>query len=237
MKEDNQTKPPPYLSFTTFMNFLASLKNGVIPARIDKTLMVGQSGATQSYLMSSLRFFDLIDANGAPRPELETLVMSQGDERKKIWKPIFEKGYEAIIGDLNLETSTVGMLHEKFSAQGLAGQTVKKCHSFFAAAAKEAGIPLAPQLEPNTRGSGTGGRRRKKASPPAKPGANEPDEFVDENGSAGGGQKDTIFSTLFLDSKGERQVKVKAPTSVTNAELERIKNWLTFQLIVSGGEG
>ena len=232
MNEDNLVKPPPYLSFTTFKNFLASLKNGAIPARIDKTLMVGQSGATQSYLMSSLRFFDLIDANGAPRPELKTLVTNEGDERKNIWKPIFEKGYEPIIGDLNLETATVGMLHEKFSAQGLAGETVKKCHSFFAAAAKEAGIPLAPQLEPNTRGGGAGGRRRKKASPSiAKLGTIKIDEFADQNASAGGAQKNKV-STLLLDSKGEREVKVQAPASITKAELDRIQKWLSFQLIV-----
>ena len=187
MKEENQTKPPPYLSFTTFKNFLATLKNGVIPARIDKTLMLGQSGATQSYLMSTLRFFDLIDSTGAPKPELKALVTSEGDERQKIWKPIFEKGYEPIIGNLNLETATVGMLHEKISRHGLAGETVKKSHSFFAAAAKEAGVPLAPQLEPNARGSGSGGRRRKKPSPP-KPTGGEPDDVFDENGSDGGEQ-------------------------------------------------
>ena len=90
--------------------------------------MVGQSGATQSYLMASLRFFDLIDSNGAPKPELKALVTNEGDERQKIWKPIFEKGYEPIIGDLNLQTATVGMLHDKFSAHGLASETVKKCH-------------------------------------------------------------------------------------------------------------
>jgi hypothetical protein len=235
MNEDNQAKPPPYLSFTTLKNFLASLKNGAIPARIDKTLMVGQSGATQSYLMSSLRFFDLIDANGAPRPELKTLVMSEGDERKKIWKPIFEKGYEPIIGDLNLETATVGMLHEKFSAQGLAGETVKKCHSFFAAAAKEAGIPLAPQLEPNARGSGAGGRRRKKVSPTvAKLNITDVDDFTDPNPSDST-RKDKV-STLLLDSKGEREVKVKAPLSITKAELDRIQKWLSFQLIVEDQE-
>jgi hypothetical protein len=228
MKEDNQTKPPPYLSFTTFKNFLASLKNGVIPARIDKTLMVGQSGATQSYLMSSLRFFDLIDSNGAPRPELKTLVTSEGDERKKIWKPIFEKGYKPIIGDLNLETATVGMLHEKFSAQGLAGQTVKKCHSFFAAAAKEAGIPLAPQLEPNTRGSGAG-RRRKKAPSITKLGKTEVDEFGSETN--GNGKEKTRIYTLPLGNN--RSVNLQAPDTITKSELERIQKWVSFQLIVS----
>jgi hypothetical protein len=231
MNEDNQTKPPPYLSYTTFKNFLASLKNGVIPARIDKTLMVGQSGATQSYLMSSLRFFDLINANGAPQPELKSLVMSEGDERQKIWRPIFEKGFKPIIGDLNLETATVGMLHEKFSDQGLAGQTVKKCHSFFAAAAKEAGVPLAPQLEPNTRGSGGGGRRRKK-TPPAKPSGGDPDEFATEDETNGGDKEPMQISSLLLDKSGKRSVKLKAPATVTKSELERIQKWLSFQLIV-----
>ena len=232
MKEDNQTKPP-YLSDTTFKNFLASLKNGVIPARIDKTLMVGQSGATQSYLMSSLRFFDLIDANGLPQPELKALVTSEGDERKKIWKPIFEKGFAPIIGDLNLETATVGMLHDKFSAQELAGATVKKCHSFFAAAAKEAGVPLAPHLEPNTRGSGRGRRRRK--SPPAKQGGNEADEFNPENETNGGNGKDqTRIYTLPLENN--RSFRVNTPDTITKSELERIKNWLSFQLIVNDSE-
>jgi len=186
--------------------------------------------------MSSLRFFNLLDANDAPRPELKSLVTSEGEERKKVSRPIFERGYESIIGDLNLETATVGMLHEKFAAQELASETVKKCHSFFAAAAEEAGVPLAPQLKPNTRGSGSGGRRRKK-TPPTKRSGGEPDEFFDENASNAGEQNDKIIlSTLFLDSKGARKVKVQAPPSITTAELERIKNWLSFQLIVSDSE-
>jgi hypothetical protein len=229
MNEDNQIKQPPYLSYTTLKNFLTSLKNGVIPARIDKTLMVGQSGATQSYLMSSLRFFDLIDANGAPRPELKSLVTTDGDERQNIWKPIFEKGYKPIIGDLNLETATVGMLHEKFSDQGLTGQTVKKCHSFFAAAAKEAGVPLAPQLEPNTRGSG-GGRRRKKASPAiAKLSTTEVDEFGSETNGGDGKEKTRIYT---LPLGNNRSVKLQAPDTITKSELERIQKWVSFQLIV-----
>ena len=230
MKEEGKTKPPPYLSFTTFRNFLATLKNGAITARIDKTLMLGQSGATQSYLMSSLRFFDLIDSTGAPKPELKALVTSEGDQRQKIWKPIFEKGYEPIIGNLNLETATVGMLHEKFSDQGLAGETVKKCHSFFAAAAKEAGIALAPQLEPNTRGSGR--RTRRKA--PSMPRKREEGQESDTNNDAGA--KDSQIATLRLDGSGTRSFKITAPSTVSKSELERIQKWLSFQLIVSDEE-
>jgi hypothetical protein len=231
MNEDNSAKPSPYLSYTT-------LKNGAIPARIDKTLMVGQSGATQSYLMASLRFFNLIDASGAPQSELKALVTSEGEERKKVWKPIFEQGYEPIIGDLNLETATAGMLHEKFAAQGLASETVKKCHSFFAAAAEEAGVPLAPQLKPNTRGSGAGGRRRKKVSSNKQIGDEAEDEFADDSAPTSGTEKHgtSQLATLLLDADGKRSVKVKAPATITKAELDRIQKWLSFQLIVSDEE-
>ncbi|SRR6266496_4633424 len=223
MNEDNQTKPPPYLSYTTFKNFLASLKNGVIPARIDKSLMVGQSGATQSYLMASLRFFNLLDGSDLPKSELKALVTTEGEERQKIWNPIFERGYEPIIGDLNLETATVGMLHEKFAAQNLAHETVKKCHSFFAAAAKDAGVPLSPQLEPNTRGSGRKGGRRK----PTIKDTSEPDKD-DENTT-----HDSQTAILRLDGSGTRSFKITAPAAVSKTELERIQKWLSFQLIVS----
>lgn len=236
MNEQNVIKPP-YLSHTTFKNFLASLKNGVIPARIDKSLMVGQSGATQSYLMSSLRFFGLIDMSGAPEPELKALVTSEGDERKKIWKPIFERSYSSTIGDLNLETATVGMLHEKFAAQELTGQTVKKCHSFFAAAAEEAGISLPPQLKPNTRGGGKRGRRKANAGRASS--SLPEDEFSKtdaiNNGSSGSGEAGQ-FSTLLLDGAGKRILRIKGPATITKAELQRIQQWLSFQFIVEDEE-
>lgn len=38
--------------------------------------------------------------------------------------------------------------------------------------------------------------------------------------------------TLFLDNKRKRKISIKAPFTVTTAELERIKSWLGFQLII-----
>lgn len=40
-------------------------------------------------------------------------------------------------------------------------------------------------------------------------------------------------SVLFLDPAGERRIELYAPASVTKSELERIQQWLGFQLIVS----
>ena len=38
--------------------------------------------------------------------------------------------------------------------------------------------------------------------------------------------------TLYLDSKRKRKITIKAPLTVTKDELERIRSWLGFQLIV-----
>lgn len=40
--------------------------------------------------------------------------------------------------------------------------------------------------------------------------------------------------TLYLDNKRKRRITIKAPLTVTKEELERIRAWLGFQLIVEG---
>jgi hypothetical protein len=230
MSEESLIKPP-YLPYTTFKNVIGNLnKNGIIPARIDKTVLAGQSGGTQSYLWSALRFFGLIDDGKAPTENLKALVNAEGEERKKIWREIFDNAYDPIIGNLDLPTATLGMLHEKFSDQGLNGETVRKCHSFYAAGAEDAGITLPPQLKANTRPSGPR-KPRKKSNKPG--GGTEPDdEFADESENGGDNQETSQKATLLLDRTGKRSFKFKAPPTITSAELERIQQWLKFQFIV-----
>jgi hypothetical protein len=231
MNEEPKNKPP-YLPYTTFKNVITNLnKNGIIPARIDKTVLAGQSGGMQSYIWAALRFFDLMDEGKAPTEELKSLVRAEGDERKKIWKRIFDRAYRPIIGDFDLATATLGMLHDKFAEQDLRGETVRKCHSFYAAAAEDAGIDLPPQLKANTRQRGPRKIRRK--SNKATLGIQLEDEFASEGDLNGGDDKEPMqVSSLLLDKEGKRLVKLKAPATVTKSELERIKNWLSFQLIV-----
>jgi hypothetical protein len=117
---DESTNKPPYLPYVTFKNIITGLnKNGLIPARIDKTVLSGQSGGTQSYIWAALRFFGLIDEGKAPTEDLKALARAEGEERKKLWREIFERAFAPIIGDLDLPTATLGMLHEKFADQGL----------------------------------------------------------------------------------------------------------------------
>jgi len=231
MNEEPKNKPP-YLPYTTFKNVIGNLnKNGIVPARIDKTVLAGQSGGMQSYIWAGLRFFGLMDENKAPTDDLKRLVRAEGDERKQIWREIFDRAYGPIIGDLELASATLGMLQDQFAAQGLSADTVRKCHSFYAAAADDAGVELPPQLKANARGGGGGGpRKARKKSLGGKPSDPPPDEFAEPPGG-NTPQAPSQVVTLLLDKEG-RSVKLKGPATITSAELERIQQWLKFQFIV-----
>ena len=239
MNDDIKNKPP-YLPYTTFRNVVGNLnKNGVLPARIDKTVLAGQSGSMQSWIWASLRFLGLIDESKAPTDDLKRLVRAEGEERKGIWREIFDRSYAPLLGGLELPTATVGMLHDQFAAQGLSADTARKCHSFYAAAAEDAGIELPPQLRMNARGGSGASRKPRKRTTAAKAAGSgdQPDEFADGGNSGGGGfgggsGEASQVATLLLDGEAKRSVKIKAPATITNAELDRIQKWLSFQLIV-----
>lgn len=231
-EEPNATMKPPYLAYTTFKNFLKGMKAGVVPSRIDKSMMPGQSGATQSYLLSALKFFQLIDKQGVPQPSLHSLIEGDDASQKSSWGDVFKAAYIPIIGDLNLERATEGQLNEKFQAQGLGGETVRKCFAFFVAGAEAAGIPLAPHLKPNTRSSGPRKARRAKTTKNGNGApANVLPEVITPHTRVGHN-----VATLPLNADNTRHVRFEAPATITSAELKRIQAWLGFQLIVEDAE-
>ena len=124
--ESGTTNKPPYLPYSTFKNFLASLKAGAIPSRIDKSLLDRYSGSVQSWLISALKFFGFTDESGKPLPALESFIESEEQDRKKIWREIFDKSYASLIDGLDLSRATPGELSERFTAQGLSGETIGK---------------------------------------------------------------------------------------------------------------
>lgn len=230
MNDEPKLKPP-YVAYATFKNFISSMEE-LVPARIDAThpFMVGQSGSTQSYLMSALRFFELVD-DRTPTPALQTFVKSKDEERKEMWRKMFTKAYSPIMSDLDLTTATAGMLHEKFREQSLSGETINKCYSFFIAGAEDAGLPMAPHLRPGARGSGGNAPRRSRKVPRSNGGQQEPAS----NESKTDTEKppaEHVTATLRLNADGSRIVKLITPPTITASELERIKNWMGFQLIV-----
>jgi hypothetical protein len=176
--ESGITNKPPYLPYSTFKNFLASLKAGAIPSRIDKSLLDRYSGSIQSWLIAALKFFGFTDESGKPLPALESFIESEEQDRPRIWKEIFDKSYAPLISGLDLSRATPGELSERFAAQGLSGETLGKCHSFFAAAAEDAGVVLADHLKVRARSSGP--RKSRKS----RNGGSSPDEPPTQSSTA-----------------------------------------------------
>jgi hypothetical protein len=147
---------PPYVAHRTYTNFINGLTQG-IPLRIDKSIMRTLAGSTQGQLMATLRYFDLIEADGKPTELLPRLVNSEGPERQKITKEIVKRAYGFVFGsDLDLQKATTEQVEELFSAEGLSGETRRKAFGFFLALCKDAGIQLSPHIKapksaPSTR--------------------------------------------------------------------------------------
>ena len=64
-------------------------------------------------------------------------------------------------------------------------------------------------------------------SPPPPPKHETQEEIPDD---------DSQSQTLYLDNKRKRKITIKAPLTVTKEELERIRAWLGFQLLVQEEE-
>jgi len=89
---------------------------------------------------------------------------------------MIEEVYQPALAGLNLETSTIGLLQERFARWGADNNVGHKCVSFFLALAKDAGIPLSPYLLKRSRigaaqrvglASATIPVRRRRSAPPS----------------------------------------------------------------------
>lgn len=227
MPEDNAKTPlPPYLAFKSFLNFIDALRKSGLPGRIDKSVMSGQSGGTQSSLMQTMKFLKLIEEDGTPTPTLVALVKQSSEDSKKAYAELAAKHYSFVATKgVNLETATEGQLEEVFRSF-YSGDTVRKAMTFYILLATEAGMKVSAHLKAAKRkATGNGGsatrRPRKKGgegsgvafTPPAPPPA--PDGHRTYQ--------------LDLAVEGTRFVKMTAPINLTAAEIERIKGWMGFQ--------
>jgi hypothetical protein len=217
---------PPYLSFTTLSNFL----------KINKSNMQGQSGTTQSYLLSALEFFGLTDAKtGDPTGDLETLVKAEREMQKAKWREVFLRAYAPVINGLDLQRATADELLKGFREYNYSGDTLRKCHVFFVAAAEAAGIQLSQFLKMVSKVAAVKKSPKKKDDKAGSGEEEEEDGFRGQSNGAADASAHRVAS-LPLNGDGSRFVMLKAPTTVTSGELKRIQQWLGFQLIVEDAE-
>ena len=143
--EKVKNKIPPYVSFKTFQTFLEFLSEGM-PNRIDRSVWLNKfSGSNGTQIMTAIKFFDLIDKDGAPNDDFKNLVSRDLDLQKKIFRKLLYKYYSPIF-NLDLTSATKAQLRESFRSFGTKEGVIVKCESFFIQAAKYSNIMLSSHI-------------------------------------------------------------------------------------------
>lgn len=152
---------PPYLSLTTFLNFLDRWGDGPIPPRIDKSALDTYSGGTQAVLLTTLRLIGYVDQDGRVLPPLREAVTTL-DARKSHLEQWARQFYAKQLS-LAEQNATAQMLHESFAEYGYTGSTLRKAVVFYLALSEYLGLPISPHFRPPKQSATPPGRRRKAA--------------------------------------------------------------------------
>lgn len=139
---------PPYIPFKTLANFLQKLKDTTVPPRIDSSLLRSYPGSVARHLKAALKYMGLIDETGNTTNVLPVLVKAYGTpEWKDALRDFIPDVYSNVIGDLDIDTATLGQLQQRFREQGAAeGQMLQKCITFYLSALREASLTFSPHF-------------------------------------------------------------------------------------------
>lgn len=170
---NDKTVKPPYTSYRSFLNLMSELKeHDVMPSAVDRSYLSKRSGSEKSALIAALKWFELINDEGAPTNRLEDFIAAGEPESKTLLKEMVETSYGAITdGTFNLRSATTSQLADQFRQYEINGSTLSKSITFFLAAAKDAGIAVSPHAKvPPVTGSSNVKRKAKvTATPPVAP--------------------------------------------------------------------
>jgi hypothetical protein len=163
--------PIPYLPFDTFKNFVDALSGGrPLPPRIDRSLMSGMAGGTQTLLLGSLSTFGLIGDNREVLPPFVELVRADEEGRRRVMAGLLKDLYPEAV-KLAEEHATADQLAESFRViSGYQGSTLRKAITFFLNMAKYAQVDLSPFFRApaqNTGGRKPAARRGRPVAPVA----------------------------------------------------------------------
>ena len=138
---------PPYTSYRTFTTFIEDLREGGLPSRIDRSVLMRFSGVVGTQLMHALRFLGLIEENGHPTQRLRELVNAHGAGHwpEKVLE-LLREAYAPMFA-IDLETATPSHFNETFrKAFPAADAVVQKCVTFFLYAASDAGMKISGRV-------------------------------------------------------------------------------------------
>lgn len=188
VQERPDKNPPPYFAFKTLTNVMDDMKERGVPNRIDRTFLVGMSGAGQTQFIAGLKSLGLIDSAGTVQDRFTQMVAGNLGDRRRILAEVLQERYPEAV-ELGKTNATTGQLVEVFRDYGVSGDTARKAIAFYLNAARYAGdIPLSPMFQTPKVSTGTGGtKKRRKAAEVVKdtePDAGEQRERRDTGGHA-----------------------------------------------------
>lgn len=149
-KEELAAPKPGYVSWTTFITFLDSLKADGVPTHIDTSVLKNMSGTVKSQLRLTLLFLGLIDKDNQTQTALKRLAEAELEDRKSILREILMESYDFLFSptdDFNIENSPASKFSEKFVIY--TGDTRARAEAFFLSAAKFAGIKVSRYITQN----------------------------------------------------------------------------------------
>jgi hypothetical protein len=158
---------PPYLSGTTFYNFIEAHRR-TQPTRIDRSIMSNVAGGDQPRILQALRFFKLIDDDGIPTNAFVEIEKLESQELQAAWQKLLRTAYPYLFSNFKLEKATQSQLEEKFREQGIKGDTIRKAVTFFVTLGKLSGLELSPYFKA-VRGRGPRPSRPRKTVSSGRP--------------------------------------------------------------------
>ena len=160
--QTDKQDPPPYTSYVSFSNFIKTLKENGVPARIDRSVMDGMSGSQQSAMLTACKWLGLVDKEGMPTTKLHNLVDADDTKYSTELRQVLDDSYNFLKDpSVNLLKVTGGQFEELFREKfGITGSTVVKSIAFFLAAAKAADIKVSPHIKPPKVASKPAGSKR-----------------------------------------------------------------------------
>jgi len=141
----------PYGTYGMMKSTIERFKDSTVPSKLNRHVLHDISGGAFSALMSSLRFFGLIDENQGVKDEFRAVVEAarQGEVayKDKMVQVVCD-AYDPIVGaQFDLQSGTLPDLEKKFRDAGVPqGQMLTKAIRFYLKALDDAGIEVSEHI-------------------------------------------------------------------------------------------
>lgn len=198
------SRTPAYVGYGTFRNQIQGLEH--VPSTIDYSVFEKMSGSTRNAFFSALRFFDLINEEGAPSKVFIQLASSDDGSWNSTMTKLIRDYYTPEQIDA-LATGTIASLKKSFEehvGQSMVGSVCR----FLIAAAKDVNLPVSATVAKGKVGSV---RRSKPRSQSKQGSSNSTTEERKHNPSRKrdpSDQNETISFPIYFQDKAEGRIEI-----------------------------